>query len=130
MTKLFTATAIMQPIEDGRCRLDDPVTKYLPDFKTASPGAPADITIRQLLDHTSGMKNLGPAICLAGSTISTIRRRRRGVAGPRRMQAYQKLGRAGGAYSNAGYILLGAVSRRSGVPFEDFVRTASSGRSP
>ena len=62
VTKLFTATAVMQLVEDGKIGLDDPVTKYLPDFATVLPaGAPAAITIRELLDHSSGMKNLGPA---------------------------------------------------------------------
>lgn len=59
VTKLFTATAVMQLVEDGKIGLDDPVTRFLPDFKTTAPsGAPADITIRQLLDHSAGMKNL------------------------------------------------------------------------
>ena len=62
VTKLFTATAILQLAEGGKLSLDDFVTKYLPDFKTVGPlGAPVEITIRQLLDHTSGMKKLGPA---------------------------------------------------------------------
>ena len=61
VTKLFTATAVMQLVEDGKIGLDDPVTKYLPDFATVLPaGAPAAITVRELLNHSSGMKNLGP----------------------------------------------------------------------
>ncbi len=61
VTKLFTATAVMQLAEDGKLSLDDPVTRHVPDFKTTNKsGAPVYITIRQLLDHTSGMKDLGP----------------------------------------------------------------------
>jgi CubicO group peptidase (beta-lactamase class C family) len=62
VTKLFTATAIMQLVDDGKLSLDDPVTRHLPDFKTSAPsGTPVEITIRQLLAHTSGMRNLRPS---------------------------------------------------------------------
>lgn len=61
VTKLFTATAIMQLAEDGKFGLDDPVSRYLPAFTTmVKSGELTDITVRQLLDHTSGMKDLAP----------------------------------------------------------------------
>ena len=55
-SKLFTATAVMQLREQGKLRLDDPVSKYLPWFKVI----PADsddppITIEELLTHSSGL---------------------------------------------------------------------------
>ena len=55
-SKLFTATAIMQLREQGKIRLDDPVTDYLPWFtyEMASPGDPP-ITIEHLLTHSSGL---------------------------------------------------------------------------
>ncbi|MGE0362953.1 MAG: serine hydrolase domain-containing protein [Vicinamibacterales bacterium] len=55
-SKLFTATAVMQLREQGRLRLDDPVTKYLPWFrvKAADPDDPP-ITIEELLTHGSGL---------------------------------------------------------------------------
>ena len=55
-SKLFTATAIMQLREQGRLRLDDPVSKYLPWF-AVRPAAPDDppITIEHLLTHSSGL---------------------------------------------------------------------------
>lgn len=56
ISKLFTATAILQLRDQGKLELDDPVGKHLPWFKIRNkfPGAPA-ITIRQLLTHTSGL---------------------------------------------------------------------------
>ncbi|CAN5903943.1 hypothetical protein BH11GEM1_BH11GEM1_27750 [soil metagenome] len=56
-SKLFTAIAIMQLREQGKLRLDDPVSKYLPWF-TAKPAADDDgaITIEQLLSHSSGLQ--------------------------------------------------------------------------
>ena len=55
-SKLFTATAIMQLREDGKLRLDDPVSKHLPWFqvKRASDDDP-EITIEELLTHSSGL---------------------------------------------------------------------------
>jgi CubicO group peptidase (beta-lactamase class C family) len=55
-SKLFTATAIMQLREQGKLRLDDPVSKYLPWFKvkTADP-EDQPITIEELLTHSSGL---------------------------------------------------------------------------
>ncbi len=47
----FTAVAVMLLVEDGTLRLDDPVRKYLP----AAPKTWTPITIRQLLEHTSGL---------------------------------------------------------------------------
>jgi CubicO group peptidase (beta-lactamase class C family) len=56
ITKLFTATAVMQLRDAGRLRLDDPVTAYLPWFavKSVQADSPA-ITVRHLLTHTSGL---------------------------------------------------------------------------
>ena len=55
-SKLFTSTAIMQLRDQGKVRLDDPVSKYLPWFKVK--GAQVDdppITIEELLTHSSGL---------------------------------------------------------------------------
>lgn len=53
--KTFTATLAMQLVEDGLLDLDAPIRRYLPDFATADPRTP-DVTIRQLMTHTSGME--------------------------------------------------------------------------
>jgi CubicO group peptidase (beta-lactamase class C family) len=68
-TKAITSTAVMILWEEGKFRLDDPVSKYIPEFKnpqilksfnsrdttyTTIPAA-SEITIRQLLNHTSGL---------------------------------------------------------------------------
>jgi D-alanyl-D-alanine carboxypeptidase len=61
-SKLFTATAIMQLREQGRVRLDDPVTDYLPwfAFEGAAPDDPP-VTIEHLLTHSSGLpREAGP----------------------------------------------------------------------
>ncbi len=56
ITKLFTSTAILQMRDQGKLRLDDPVSMYLPWFAVPNPFPDApEITIRQLLTHTSGL---------------------------------------------------------------------------
>jgi D-alanyl-D-alanine carboxypeptidase len=52
ITKQFTAVAILQFVHEGRISLDDRLSRYLPDFPRAS-----EVTIRQLLTHTSGIHN-------------------------------------------------------------------------
>lgn len=53
ITKLFTATAVMQLVEDGRIKLSDPIGRYLPHL----PVTWRPITIRQLLSHQSGIRS-------------------------------------------------------------------------
>jgi CubicO group peptidase (beta-lactamase class C family) len=55
LSKLFTATAIVQLRDAGKLELDDPVQKYLPWFRVKQPPNSIPITIRQLLTHTSGL---------------------------------------------------------------------------
>ena len=54
-TKSITALAVMQLVEDGVIDLDAPAQTYLPEFRVADPAASAQITIRQLLNQTSGI---------------------------------------------------------------------------
>src|SRR5690606_14367216 len=56
ITKLFTATALLQLRDAGRLQLDDPLQKYLPWFTLRENGQPSHpITIRHLITHTSGL---------------------------------------------------------------------------
>ena len=55
MTKSFTALAIMQLVEAGKVQLDVPVQRYLPWFRVADPTASSRITVRNLLNQTSGI---------------------------------------------------------------------------
>ena len=55
-SKSFTALAVMQLVDAGRLNLDDPVRQHLPEFQMADPRA-ARITVRQLLDQTSGISD-------------------------------------------------------------------------
>ena len=61
VSKVFTATAILQLRDAGKLRLDDPVVMHLPWFRvpTPFPDAPP-ITVEHLLTHTSGLSREGP----------------------------------------------------------------------
>jgi CubicO group peptidase (beta-lactamase class C family) len=54
-SKSFTALAIMQLVEDGKVELDAPVQRYIPWFRVANEKASAEITVRHLLNQTSGL---------------------------------------------------------------------------
>jgi CubicO group peptidase (beta-lactamase class C family) len=55
LSKSFTALAIMQLVEAGKVELDAPVRRYLPWFRVADEAASAEITVRHLLNQTSGL---------------------------------------------------------------------------
>ncbi len=55
LTKSITALAILQLAEKGKLSLDAPVIEYLPDFTTANPEKSKKITVRMLLNNTSGL---------------------------------------------------------------------------
>jgi CubicO group peptidase (beta-lactamase class C family) len=55
-TKLWTATLVMQLVDEGRLDLDQPVRRTLPEFRLADEAAAASITPRQLLSHTAGFE--------------------------------------------------------------------------
>ena len=55
LTKMFTSTLIMQLIKDGKLKLNDPVSKYIPQASWTK-----DVTIKNLLSHTSGISGSTP----------------------------------------------------------------------
>lgn len=55
ISKVFTTCLIMRLVEDGRVELDDPVVKHLRGFEIGDDKASQEITVRQLLNHTSGI---------------------------------------------------------------------------
>lgn len=54
-TKVYTATLVMQLVDEGRVALDAPVRRYLPDLQLADEEAASSLTIRHLLSHKSGL---------------------------------------------------------------------------
>jgi CubicO group peptidase (beta-lactamase class C family) len=58
LTKSITALAVKQLVEKGKIELDAPIQRYLPWFRVADPVISAQITVRHLLNHTSGLPGL------------------------------------------------------------------------
>ena len=56
ITKLWTASLVMQLVDEGKLDLDVPVRTYLPEFKIGDEAAAAQITTRHLLNHTAGFE--------------------------------------------------------------------------
>ena len=54
VSKMYSALAVMQLVDEGKIELDAPVTKYLPDFKMNDERY-KDVTVRMLMNHTSGI---------------------------------------------------------------------------
>ena len=106
--KMFTATAVMLQVEDGKLALTDPITKFYPD----APPAWRPITIRHLLTHTSGIPDY---------TTSTFDYRKDYTEDELAHLAFQqKLEFPAGArwnYSNTGYALLGFIVRKASGQF-------------
>jgi CubicO group peptidase (beta-lactamase class C family) len=74
MTKPLTGTAIMMLQEEGKLSIEDPVARFIPEFagiKTPS-GKPANLTLRHLLTHTSGLSEASGAEQKAAKTLSDL----------------------------------------------------------
>ena len=65
LTKSITALAVMQLVEAGKVELDAPVQRYLPWFRVADPEASARMTVRHLLNQTSGLPVMASQLILA-----------------------------------------------------------------
>jgi len=70
VSKQFTAAAVLLLAQQGKLSLDDPVRKYLPEV----PDYPTPITIRQMLHHTSGLRDWGNVAAIAGWPRGSIAR--------------------------------------------------------
>src|SRR3954447_4172956 len=55
ITKVWTATVALQLVDDGRLELDTPVAEVLPDLRLTDPDVTKQVTLRHLLNHTSGI---------------------------------------------------------------------------
>lgn len=121
LTKSFTALAIMQLVEKGRIDLDAPVRDSLPWFRVADEDASARMTVRHLLNQTSGLPTICGEIPLEDFDDSPGAAERQG-----RALAAVTLNHLPGAafeYCNANYILLGLiVEAASGERYADYVQ--------
>ena len=120
LSKQFTAAAILLLARDGKLSLDDQVRKYIPEL----PDYGAPLTIRHMLNHTSGLRDWGSVAAIAGWPRTTRVHTHAHVLDI--VSRQRELNFPSGtrySYSNTGYNLAAIiVSRVSGQPFAEFTR--------
>jgi D-alanyl-D-alanine carboxypeptidase len=119
LNKLFTRVAIGQLAEKGKLALDDKIEKFLPAYPNRETAA--KVTVRQLLDMTSGVGDF-----FGEKFVATPKYRIRGLEDYLQFFAAEPLLFEPGSqrrYSNGGYIVLGLiVEKASGQGYFDYVR--------
>jgi CubicO group peptidase (beta-lactamase class C family) len=131
MGKVYTATAVMQLVETGALRLDSPVNSYVRDFVVSNPHGGRDVTVLDLLTHSSGLAGNAAAASirsgrplgehLAAVYAANLNDFYGGTATPMWTQpvgaAYQ--------YSNTGIATLGhlvEVANPDGLTYSDYLQ--------
>jgi CubicO group peptidase (beta-lactamase class C family) len=116
VTKTYTATALMRLVAEGRVELDAPVRRYVPELKLADEQIAAEITVMNLLNHTSGLDwdllietgEGDDALAVYVAKLAELKL----IAPPGTRTSY----------SQAGYSLLGRVMEKVvGLPYEKIV---------
>jgi CubicO group peptidase (beta-lactamase class C family) len=116
LTKQFTSTAILMLVEEGKIKLDDDITVYLPDY----PSQGKKVTIEHLLTHTSGIVSYTSKPGFAAGM-------QKDVSVQQMVDSFKNdpLEFAPGSryrYNNSGYFLLGAIIEKvSGQTYDKFV---------
>ncbi len=118
MTKIATATAVMQLVDAGAVGLDSPAREHVPDLEPLDPR----ITVRQLLNHSSGIPNPPPLRWIHPGDEPGPEPREFVT---RLLDRYGKPKFEPGdhsAYTNVGYLVLGElIAEVSGRPYKDYV---------
>ncbi len=104
IVKQFTAATILKLVEEGRVSLDDPVSRFFPDWP--QPGAGA--TVRQVLNHTSGIQDFTKIPGWIAKNRTRPFTTAEMLAVFRDLPARAQPGHAW-EYNNGGYVLLGAI---------------------
>ena len=103
ITKVWTATLVMQLVDEGKLDLDAPLVDYLPEFKVADADVTRTVTTRHLLAHTSGID--GDLFLDTGRGDDAVEKY---VAACADLKQNHPLG-ATMSYCNSGYIVLGRL---------------------
>ena len=122
LSKSFTAMAIMQLVEAGKVELDAPVRRYLPWFRVADEDASRVITVRHLLNQTSGLSTkTGRSFQGNGDTSDAALERT--VRKLRTVELTAPVGKKH-QYSTINYSVLGLIVQAvSGRSYESYVQT-------
>lgn len=120
VSKQFTAAAVLLLAKEGKLSLDDPARKYVPEL----PDYGAPLTIRHMLQHTSGLRDWGEIASIAGWPRTTrAHTHAHALDIISRQKALNFPSGTRYSYTNSGYNLAAIiVSRVSGRPFSEFSR--------
>jgi CubicO group peptidase (beta-lactamase class C family) len=117
LTKSFTAAAIATLVDQGVMRWDDPVRRYLPELEFPDPYLTANLTIRDLLTHRTGLEAANFMWRFTGIDRAEVLRRVRFLKADAPF-------RAGWIYSNVGYTIAGeAAARAAKTSWDQLIRT-------
>ncbi|WP_309723016.1 serine hydrolase [Armatimonas sp.] len=117
VSKAFTATACACLVDDGKLGWDDPVRKHLPAFRLLDPAADANVTIRDLLCHRTGLPRHDSLWYRTELKRDEILAR---MAFLKPTASYRGLYQ----YSNLCFAAAGeAVAAASGMPYEEFLKS-------
>jgi CubicO group peptidase (beta-lactamase class C family) len=124
-TKQFTAMAVMLLVHDGKLRYDETLTEIFPDF----PAYGKPITIRNLLNHTSGLPDYEDLMDAEEKAKGAIWTREKQIQDAEVLELLKKEKNGKFApgtiwsYSNSGYVVLGLiVAKVSGHTYGEFLR--------
>ncbi len=119
VTKQFAAAAVLKLVGEGKLKLSDPLSRFLPGY----PNGEA-VTVRMLLDHTSGIKSYTDVPGVMEGPIRQDLSTEQLVASFRD-QAPEFAPGEGWKYNNSGYVLVGAVIEQvTGQPWHQYLREA------
>jgi CubicO group peptidase (beta-lactamase class C family) len=116
-SKSFTALAVAQLADQGALDLDAPVQSFIPWFQVADEEASKTITIRQLLNHSSGLSDAGFPVVLSNDTSleEAVRALKRAAITAPVGTTFQ--------YFNLGYSVLAyLIEVSSGQPYADYIQ--------
>jgi CubicO group peptidase (beta-lactamase class C family) len=121
VSKQFTAAAVLLLARDGKLTLDDPVRKYVPELPDYGN---SPLTIRHMLNHTSGLRDWGNVAAIAGwPRTSRVHTHAHVLDILSRQRSLNFTPGTRWSYSNSGYNLAAIiVARVSGQPFAEFTR--------
>lgn len=117
VSKQFTAAAIALLVLDGRIALDDDIRKYFP----AMPAYARPVTIRQMVHHTSGLRDIYGIMDLAGKRLEDVFTDAEALALIARQKETNFAPNDDYLYSNSGYFLLGQLVKQvTGMSLREF----------
>lgn len=125
LTKIVTATAVMQLVEEGKVDLDQNVAHYLPWFKPTYEGEAVDVNVLQLLNHSAGLRD---RFGMSGWVHFEDTLDDQTELAKEKVAEWLELSYRPGEtakYESFGYILLGAIIEKvTGLSYAEYVRYA------